>query len=323
MNEIYPRFVLIQGATAVGKSSVALELALRHSGVLFNADSLQIYKNLNVGTAKPSRADQAKVPHFLYDCAEVGEEWNVADYLTAFAKAIRTFQGSSQPIFVVGGSGFYLQALMQGLLPAPPIAEEQRAALEQQAKVQGLNSLYSEIEERDPKAASKISPSDGYRVIRVLSYLKEEKGLWSDLNLLERPASLIPVDRRLALAITRPRPVLHRRIRLRVEEMMQSGLQQEVESLLEAGHQNWRALQSVGYKEMLEMLNNKASGELRLGPLSQQEAHQIIDKISMRTNQLAKRQETWLRRDRNNIWFQFEENLPELYATVDHFLKGK
>jgi tRNA dimethylallyltransferase len=301
-------FVLILGPTASGKSALGLKLAEHFSGCILNCDSLQTYKRLDIGTAKPSLAERAQVPHFLFDLLEPGEVLTAGDY-RQFAIEVLANELPQRPVFGVGGSGFYIQALEKGMfdIPKPKAAAEEkiRSLLDKE----GLPHLYELLKGQDPDYAQAINPNDAYRITRGLIIIEDSGRKVSDLKKDFKPRPFpFPL---LKLGLAAKREFLLPRVVKRTQEMLAAGLVSEVKRLVEEGFGSWPALQSVGYRECMLLLNG-AILETQLAPL-----------ITEKTIQLSKKQRTWFNRDPEIRWLDVENPFPQARDLTENFLAGK
>jgi tRNA dimethylallyltransferase len=301
-------FVLIVGPTASGKSALGLKLAEHFSAAILNCDSLQAYKRLDIGTAKPSLADRALVPHFLFDVLGPGEVLTAGDY-REMAMEVLTRELPQRPVFGVGGSGFYIQALEKGMfdVPKPGAAAEKRIRL--QLDKEGLPRMFEILSVQDPEYAQAINPNDAYRITRALIIIEDSGRKVSDLKKEFKPQRFpFPL---LKLGLAPNREFLLPRVVKRTEEMLAAGLVSEVERLVDEGFGAWPALQSVGYRECQLFLNG-AIVESQLAPL-----------ITEKTIQLSKKQRTWFNRDPDIRWLNVENSFPQARDLTENFLAGK
>jgi tRNA dimethylallyltransferase len=273
---------LLAGPTATGKTEAALRLAEQLGGEIIALDSMSLYRGMDIGTAKPSRAQRSRVPHHLIDILEPHEEFTVSEYVCRAQAACREIvQRGGVPLFV-GGTGLYLRAMLRGVFDAPPRDEAFRAELQSRVEVEGAEWLHRQLQHVDPVAAARLHPNDTRRVIRSLEVA----------HLTGRPASdqqrELPLPRefrpRHVYWLSPPRAWLHQRINRRVEQMVDAGWADEVRRLLEADRPLSRtARQAVGYQELIAHLR----GEMSLA--------EAVGLIQIRTRQFAKRQHTWFR----------------------------
>lgn len=301
----YP-LIFILGPTGVGKSSWfyrsvgILEKACGAAVEVLNCDSVQCYKYVNIGSAKPSLEEQKKVVHHQLGVVEIPHEITLGDYYRASQKIISdVLRERAMPLFVLGGSGFYAQALDQGMFEVSPISEEITNQLQDELKSLGLPALYEELVRCDVEYAYKISAHDSYRVLRALAVIRSEGRRMSEVQLEfdQKREAQAPQYRRIKVAFKMNRERLRERVSERVLQMLRLGLENEVKELLEKGARGWAPLKSVGYKEMVSYLDGEISSEKSL-----------VEEIVKNTMRLAKRQMTWLRRDSELHWFEFPQD---------------
>jgi tRNA dimethylallyltransferase len=286
------KVVFVVGPTASGKSDLALKLARDNQGAIINCDSVQLYKSLDIGSAKPSAADFASVPHYLFDVVNQGEEATAGRYQRDFFETMKRIENQYRYAFVVGGTGFYFQAIEKGMYQIGAADEKVRAMVEEElSREQGPEKLYQELVAADPVTAAKISPNDHYRISRAIEMMRTHGRPVSEIKkeFLEQ-AEPFPYPL-LKLGIRGSREELTPRVRLRTQKMLQAGLLDEVKALLAKGLKDWSPLQSVGYKECLEYF----SGSLP-------DLQSLEGKIVQNTLRLAKRQRTWFQRDTEIHW---------------------
>jgi tRNA dimethylallyltransferase len=275
----------IIGPTASGKSELAMAIAARLPVEILVADSRQVYRGLSIGTAKPSASDQAAVTHHLIDLADPDEPFTVADWLTRARPIVDDVAARGRLPLVVGGTGLYLSALLDGYdLASQPWSPELRGWLAAELETEGLAVLAARLERLDPRTAARTDLRNPRRVLRALERVEAGGG--------PQEARSTPYPGRLALlGISRPRAELYRRIDARAAALFEAGLVDEVRGLLAAGHRSdSAALSSHGYAEAVRHL----AGELTLS--------EAIEITARRTRQYAKRQLTWFRRDPRIVW---------------------
>jgi tRNA dimethylallyltransferase len=284
------RVVVILGATAVGKSALGLRLATALDGEIVNGDALQVYRGFDIGTAKPSAAERQRVPHHLIDIVEPSAVFSAGEYARRARLAIAEIQARGKVALLVGGSGLYLRALLEGLAPMPAADPRVRAELLRRRQHEGLAALYDQLARLDPLAVEKVMPNDAQRILRALEVV-----LATGVPLSSWQRRLPFGSARLAavrIGLTLPRSVLYDRIATRVHAMVARGWQQEVRGLLAAGvHPDAPAFQALGYREFARY----ASGEVT--------AEWAIEQTVRASRRYAKRQETWWRREADVTWF--------------------
>jgi tRNA dimethylallyltransferase len=303
---VKPKLVIILGPTAVGKSDVALRLAESENGEIVNADSQQVYRHMDIGTGKPSKADRERVPHHLIDIVAPNEEFNAALFCRLATDSIGQIHARERNVIVCGGTGLYLRALTHGLFEGPGQDWDVRKALEQEIANSGLAILYERLEKIDPTVGATIHRNDRQRIIRALevyqltgrplSEWQKEHGFQEDLFDI------------LKIGLLRERAELYDLINSRTERMIKEGLLEEVRGLVARGfHLDLKPLRSVGYRQMGQVLRGSQSMEAALEEMKQETRH------------LAKRQLTWFRRDLEIRWFHPNEKLTIIEA-VKKFL---
>jgi tRNA dimethylallyltransferase len=282
--------LVLLGATATGKSRLALRLAGEIGAEIVNADALQVYRGLDIGTAKPSRAERESVPHHLIDLLSPSEPFSAGEFARRADTALDEITGRGRPAIVVGGSGLYLRALFEGLAPLPAADRPTRLRLEARLAEEGLPALRAELEAVDPETAARLEPGDTQRTLRALEVARSTGRPLSDW--LARSAPLRPRrPRALKLGLTLPRSVLYDRIRSRVEQMVASGWLEEVRDLLASGvDPACPAFQAIGYSQWVRHLGGELSFD------------RAFQEIVTATRRYAKRQETWFRRETGVVW---------------------
>jgi len=282
--------VVICSPTATGKTDLALTLAAAFGGEIVNADSLQVYRYLDIGTAKPAPAQRESVVHHLIDVVDPDEEFNASIYAEQARAVIGKLAAAGKPIFVVGGTGLYIRALLQGIMATPPVDENIRNHYKGLRDRWGGEYLYELLRQRDPQAAVRINPNDAVRVIRALEVL-EQSGE-SIIALQQKHAFTdCPYDAcKIGLRVERTE--LKKRITLRTSRMMEAGLVDEVRGLLARGYgEKLKPLQSLGYKQVIEFIHGRSEWDLAIALMNRD------------TWQYAKRQLTWFTADKAISWF--------------------
>lgn len=284
-----PKVVVIGGPTASGKTALSIELAKVINGEIVSADSMQIYKDMDIGTAKPKAEEMQGIKHYMLDFVSPEERFSVSEYVKQATKCIEEILSKGKAPIVVGGTGLYIDSLIYGIdFPEIEIDEEYRKSLEKQADEQGLDTLYEMAYEIDPEAMEKISRNDRKRIIRVLEIYKQTGKNKTQQNEESRKKG-VPYDYRV-FAIDMERSLLYDRINKRVDLMIKEGLIQEVEGILGKYGKFPTAMQGLGYKEVVSYLKNEMTKE------------EMIEKLKMETRRYAKRQLTWFRKNKELIW---------------------
>jgi tRNA dimethylallyltransferase len=305
------KIVIIIGPTASGKTDLAIRLAEHFGGEIVNADSMQLYRGLDIGTAKPSPELRHRVPHHLIDIAAPDQEFSASDFRREAAKAIADITGRSKKAFIVGGTGLYIRALLQGLVDSPSGAGEVRLELEEEARQHGNEALLGELATVDPVTAERLHPNDLVRIIRALEVYRMTGNPISQ----QRSSHCFSGDYYcvLKLGLTVERGELYERIDRRVERMMGDGLVDEVRTLLERGFSpQLKALRSIGYRHICAYL----SGEYSLA--------EGVRLMQRDTRRYAKRQMTWFRNDKEINWVEYSDNFASIYNyVIEFFAKGE
>ena len=299
-----PNILVICGPTTSGKTALAAALAQRFGGEVVSADSMQVYRGMDIGTAKPTRDEMLGVPHHMLDVASPAENYSVARYVADAVPIVDDILARGKLPIVAGGTGLYIDHLVAGRQFAPFAADSGlREELQARARAEGLPALRAQLERVDPEAAARIHPNDEKRIVRALEvYLSTGVTITQhDRESQELPPRYTP----LTIALNfRERPWLWERIDRRVDEMMARGLEGEVRSLLADGvPRDCTAMQAIGYKEI-------AAAILEGRPVSAG-----AEEVKLRSRQYAKRQLTWFRRNRQAYWFQWEE-IPDFSAAL-------
>jgi tRNA dimethylallyltransferase len=291
------KVIFLVGPTAGGKSQLALKWAQQHGGAIINCDSVQVYQGLDVGSAKPTLAERGLCPHELFDYIPPGETITAGSYSRDFYEAIEKLKGRVPVAFVVGGTGFYFQAIEKGMYSIGASNPEVQRALELEIAAHPA-ALYQELVEKDPVAARKISPADHYRLGRALEIIRTHGRTLTAIQAeFEDKRQPFPYPL-LKLGIKAEREQLLAKVKQRTAKMLEMGLLAEVEGLLKAGFREWSPLESVGYKEAKDYLTGRSSA---------QNETELEGLITTATLQLAKKQRTWFQRDEAIHWASLEE----------------
>lgn len=289
--------IVILGPTAAGKSEVALHVARRVGAEIVGADSRQVYRGLEIGTAAPSERDRAIAPHHLASFLPADEIYSAGRYARDARAAIEGIHGRGRHALVVGGSGLYLRALLEGLFEGPARDEAVRARLEARLQSHGLEALRADLARVDAEALAKILPGDSVRVIRALEVHELTGRPVSELR-RERPRRSMASIR---IGFRWPRPLLARRIESRIQDQLRDGFLEQTRQLAAAGlAERAPGLHTLGYRELLAHLRGERTLE------------EAVETIALRTRQLAKRQETWFRAVPDIEWIDLES--PDQFA---------
>ena len=290
------KVIVICGPTASGKTALSIELAKRINGEIVSCDSMQIYKDMNIGTAKPTIEEMQGIKHYLIGYVSPEERYSVADYKRDAKKAIKEILEKGKMPIVVGGTGLYIDSLIYEIeYQDMKLDEDYRRKLEEEVQEKGLEIVYEKAKKIDPKAIEKISPTDKKRILRILE-IYHATGKTKTEQEIESRKKEVEYDYKV-YALNWDREKLYDRINKRVDMMIEEGLIQEVEQILKKYDTFPTAMQGLGYKEVVEYLNGIYTKE------------EMIEKIKMETRRYAKRQLTWFRKNKQTIWLNAEEDI--------------
>lgn len=290
------KILVIVGPTASGKTRMAVELAQRHNGEVISADSMQIYRTMDIGTAKPTKEEMGGIPHHMIDVADPEEDFSVARYVEMAARCVDDVLERGKLPIVAGGTGLYIDSLLSGRTFAPFSPDSAlRGELERELAEKGGQAMLEALAQVDPEAAQRLHPNDHKRIVRALEVYRSTGKTITQHN---RETQAIP-PRYNALTIGlafQDRQAMWRRIDQRVDEMVAAGLEDEVRRLLTSGiSPKCTAMQAIGYKEFTQALS---------GEMTWQEA---TDVVKLRSRQYAKRQLTWFGRNPNTRWVRWDD----------------
>ena len=289
-----PTVIVIAGPTASGKSRLAVELAKRINGEIISADSMQIYKEMNIGTAKITSEEQQGIKHYMLDFVSPNERYSVSSYKKQAEKFIEEILKRGKTPIICGGTGLYIDSLIYNIeFLEEDIDETYRNKLNQIAETEGLEKLYNMAVEIDPEAMQKISKNDQKRIIRVLE-IYHKTGKTKTEQDLESRKNEVRYNYKV-FVINTDREILYDRINKRVDKMIDNGLINEVKSILQKYDEFPTAMQGLGYKEVVNYLNNNLSKE------------EMIEKLKMETRRYAKRQITWFKKNKEAYWIDRKE----------------
>ena len=296
------KLLCLLGPTAVGKTEIAIQLAQRLDAEIVSVDSRQIYRQMEIGTAKPTAEEQEATRHHLIDCVDITQPFSVADYQSLADPAIADIQNRDKQVLLVGGAGLYFRAIVDGLFEGPAADSSFRKQLEQEALQHGVNVLHDQLRACDPESAERIHPNNVVRVIRALEVYE-----LTGTPMSEHQQQWHPGNQRypfIAFGLTMLRAQLYYRIEQRVDVMLANGLIAEVESLLAAGYsRDTFALQSFGYKELIAYLDGKCT------------YMEAVAQLKQNTRRFAKRQLTWFRKDKRIEWID-RESIPDVVGFI-------
>lgn len=288
--------VVIVGPTAVGKTELSIELAKRFDGEIVSADSMQIYKYLDIGTAKPTKDEMQGIPHYMIDIVYPEQDFNVAKYKKMATHYIDDISERNKLPILVGGTGLYISSILYDLkfTDAKPDTSL-REKLEQDMKDKGVEALYDELNRVDPDSCKRIHINDKKRIIRALEVYYRTGKPMSHFEEDEKKlnSQYAPI---IIIGLTMDREKLYQKINLRTDLMIQNGLLEEVESLIKKGYdKNLQSIQALGYKELYDYFEGTKTLE------------EVVEDIKRETRRYAKRQITWFKKDKNIKWFKVDE----------------
>lgn len=302
--------IIITGPTAVGKTELSIKLAQHLQAEIISADSMQVYKRMDIGTAKPSPEERKAVPHHLIDLVEPDQDFSVADYKKCFEQTVASIYAKGKIPLLTGGTGLYIRACIQAfdLEPGEPLPDL-RQKLKEQAEQYGSEYIHRRLAEVDPEAAAKIHPNDLRRVIRALE-VYQNTGI--PISQLQQNRSAGLKYNVIYLFLNRDRDELYRRIEIRVDQMIDAGLLEEVQSLLEQGFScHLKPMQSLGYKQICNYLKEAVSLE------------EAVASIKQETRRYAKRQLTWFRKEPIDYLLNLSGNSQEFFGDILNYIEGR
>lgn len=311
MKNVKQKLVVIIGPTAVGKTKLSIELAKRFGGEIISGDSMQIYKEMDIGTAKITPIEMEGIPHHLIDIKEPDESFSVAEFQRLVRTKIAEIAGRGNLPFIVGGTGLYIQSVIYDYQFSDAVADEDfRRELEAKALVVGQEALHGELSEIDPESADQIHPNNIRRVIRALEIHHCTGKTMADYQKTQQPELLFDTA---MVGLTMDRERIYERINTRVDLMMDNGLFEEVQSLYDKGVRDCQSIQAIGYKELYELLDGKVNLE------------EAVENLKQNSRRYAKRQLTWFRNKMDVDWFDMTNvgNIKKKLEEISHYIEGK
>jgi len=285
-----PLMVVILGPTASGKTALSLSLAEQFHGEIINCDSVAMYREFDIGTAKPNRAERARAPHHLFDCVDPMQDVTAGEYARQARQVLQEINSRGHLPIVVGGTGLYLRALLEGLFAGPLRSEELRERLRERASRRGSPYLHKILSHLDGASAEKIHPNDAPKLIRAIEVCLASRKKMSQL--WQQGRNPLRGFRILRLGLDPNRAALYARINQRADQMFEQGLVEETKRLLDRYGTSARPLGSLGYRQAVEFLR---------GDLTREEAVRLVQQAH---RNYAKRQMTWFRREPEVMWFE-------------------
>ena len=301
-----PKIIIVCGPTGIGKTTIAIDLAQHFAGQIVGADSMQVYKYMDIGTAKPTVAEQARVVHHMVDFVEPDESFDAAQYAArAREKIIELDQQHITP-FVVGGTGLYIKALLYGLFDEKVSDPEIRDRLKAEAGTHGIQCLYERLGRQDPETAKRLHPNDTYRILRALEVIAATGQAISKHH--KKHGFFDPSFASLKIGLEMDRTLLYERINRRVDAMISAGFLDEVKSLMARGYSaDLKPMQSIGYRHMTDYIEGRSNWA------------ECVRTMKRDHRRYAKRQLTWFGADPEIIW-QEPGRVEEIQLLVEEFI---
>jgi len=304
-----PKIIIICGPTALGKTATAMGLAETFNGEIVGADSMQVYKYMDIGTAKPTRDEQSRVTHHMIDIVVPDEHFDTKAYARLAREKVMELNSQGITPFIVGGTGLYIKALVHGLFEAGASDPRIRNRLKEEAQIYGSAFLHQRLSRKDPDTAKKIHPNDAYRIIRALEVYESTGKTMTQLH-REHSFKDNPFDF-LKIGLHINRDILYDRINRRVDAMIDTGLVGEVTGLLKMGcASHLKSMQSIGYRHMVDFIQGRC------------EWNETVRTLKQDTRRYAKRQLTWFKADPDIIWAE-PEQVSEIRDLIKKFLQEK
>ncbi len=303
----HPRILVVCGPTGIGKTRIGITLARRFEGEIVGADSMQVYRRMDIGTAKPTPSERAQAPHHLIDVVDPDDTFDAADYARLAGAAVADIHRRGRLPIVVGGTGLYIKSLLYGLFPIPSPPQDIRNRLKAEAEEKGIDRLYNRLVGMDEEAATGIHPNDAFRIIRALE-IQEAAG--RPLSALRREQGFsCPRYSAFTIGLRMERNALYDRIDQRVEQMIVDGFLGEVRQLLNAGYSpELKAMQAIGYRHLVDFDTGRADWP------------ETVRLLKRDTRRYAKRQLTWFRKDPDIHWIgpgDLDGRLPVIRAFLE------
>jgi tRNA dimethylallyltransferase len=302
-----PKVIIICGPTSIGKTTVGIHLAVKFGGEVIGADSMQIYRHMDIGTAKPTLEERRRVPHHMIDIVDPDESFDAVQFSAGARTTIATLDRQGYPAFTVGGTGLYIKAMLHGLFQSRAVDPKVRNRLQLELEQSGSRFLYDRLEQIDPDTAGRLHPNDSYRIIRALETIESSGESISkhhqDHGFADNPFNVLKIGLRME------RRKLYERIDQRVELMIQAGLVEEVRKLLAMGYTaELKPMQSIGYRHVVEFLEAGLPWD------------ECVRTLKRDTRRFAKRQLTWFGADPQIEWFE-PHQMNEIIGLVEGFLE--
>ena len=302
-----PGIIVVCGPTGIGKTATAILLAEAYGGEIVSADSMQIYRYMEIGTAKPTAEEQGRVPHHMIDIITPEVPFDAARYEKMAREIIRDLHGRGKLPIVAGGTGFYIKALTSGLFDTVPVDPSVRQRLREEAATSGADALYQRLAACDPVSAERLHPNDTYRIVRALEVFETTGSPISSHH--RRHQFREDPFRQLKIGLAMERDALYARIDARVDAMLQEGLLDEVRKLLDEGYApSLKSMQSIGYRHMIEFIQGRLNWE------------EAVRTLKRDTRRYAKRQMAWFKAEADIHWLA-PDRTEEMKQRIDSFLR--
>ncbi|MDQ0199890.1 tRNA (adenosine(37)-N6)-dimethylallyltransferase MiaA [Neobacillus ginsengisoli] len=305
------KVLVIIGPTAVGKTKLSIDLAKRYNGEIISGDSMQIYRKMDIGTAKIKESEMEGIPHHLIDIKEPDESFSVAEFQHLVRTKISEISGKGKLPIIAGGTGLYIQSVIFDYqFSDAPADEAFRSLLEAKVKEIGNDALYQELKEIDPESALQVHPNNVRRVIRALEIYHCSGKTMSEYQKVQQPDLLYQTA---LVGLTMDREKLYERINYRVDLMLEEGLVEEVKELYLQGLRDCQSIQAIGYKEIYEFLDGKVT------------MNEAVENLKQNSRRYAKRQLTWFRNKMDVEWFDMTDawNFEKKITEISHYVEGK
>ncbi|OZI11472.1 tRNA (adenosine(37)-N6)-dimethylallyltransferase MiaA [Bacillaceae bacterium SAS-127] len=305
------KLIVLIGPTAVGKTALSIELAHRFNGEIISGDSMQIYRGMDIGTAKIKEAEMEGIPHHLLNIKDPDESFSTAEFQTIVREKITDISSTGKLSMIVGGTGLYIQSVIYDYHFSDRGKDDQfRLDLEKEVDSRGKQALYEELVSVDPEAANHIHPNNVRRVIRALEIYRTTGKKMSEYQAEQQPDLLYDT---VIIGLTMDRALLYERINDRIDQMMDEGLLEEVKGLWDKGIREGQAVQAIGYKELFSYFRNEVTLE------------EAVEQLKQNSRRYAKRQLTWFRNKMNVHWFDLseEESRSKKINEISDFIAGK
>jgi tRNA dimethylallyltransferase len=309
--DLKQKLLVIIGPTAVGKTKLSIELARRLNGEIISGDSMQVYRGMDIGTAKIKQEEMEGIPHHLIDIKKPSDSFSVAEFQELVRGKISEISKRGRLPIIVGGTGLYIQSVIYDYqFSDAPADETLRMKLEQKARDFGNEALHQELRDIDPESAAELHPNNVRRVIRALEIYYRTGKTMSKSHREQQPDLLYHTA---LIGLTMDREKLYERINARVDLMIEEGLLHEVKKLYDQGLRSCQSIQAIGYKEIYDYFDGKATFE------------EAVDLLKKNSRHYAKRQLTWFRNKMDVKWFDMTDTqeLPKKIIGISHYVEGK